>query len=161
MAQIKEIEDSFIDEVIKATVYNPEITDKTQGSKLRELFKLMRDQMSQSNQEINAQHSLLVVRIQNLESADYKYTPEPPIEGTVNDELNQFIFTPNRVYKELSDYEYTLDNGVTLMSLTRENGIILVGNIDIPIGYLKIRITGNENRNPSVWLTNLLAFTKK
>lgn len=47
MPEIQKIDDAYIDAVIKATeVYNPNL-DVTQGARLRELIKLMRDQMEQ------------------------------------------------------------------------------------------------------------------
>lgn len=47
MAQIPYIDDQYINEVIKsAEAYNPEL-NKTQGVKLRELIKLLRDRMEQ------------------------------------------------------------------------------------------------------------------
>ena len=48
MAQIPPITDAYIDEIIKATdAYNPNL-NKTQGVKLRELIKLMRDKFEQT-----------------------------------------------------------------------------------------------------------------
>lgn len=161
MAQIPPIEDSYIDDVIKSAPYDPGL-NKTQGIKLRELIKLMRDQMSQSNAQINDQHDTLSARIANLETRAYKYTPEPPVDGVVNDVQNQFIYTPNLVYDKQSDYEYTLDNGVTILPLSAKAiNVVSVGNIDVPVGYLKVRVKGNENRNPSAWLTNSQPFTKQ
>jgi hypothetical protein len=47
MAQIPPIDDSYIDDIIKAQdVYNPGL-NKTQGVKLRELVKLLRDRLEQ------------------------------------------------------------------------------------------------------------------
>ncbi|WP_145861293.1 hypothetical protein [Pedobacter suwonensis] len=49
MAQTPPITDAYIDEIIKAPdAYNPTL-NKTQGVKLRELIKLMRDKMDQSS----------------------------------------------------------------------------------------------------------------
>lgn len=160
MIQIPPIEDSYIDDVIKAAPYDPGL-NKTQGIKLRELVKLMRDQMSQSNAQINDQHDTLSARIANLETRVYKYTPEPPFDGRVYDSLHLFQYSINNVYSTTSDYEFTLDNGVTILTSPNIIGAIYVENVDIPVGYLKVRVTGNANRNPSAWLTNSQPFTKQ
>lgn len=160
MAQIPPIEDSYIDDVIRAAPYDPGL-NKTQGIKLRELVKLMRDQMIQSNTQINDQYDVLSARIANLETRVYKYTPEPPSGGRVDDTLNLFTYTANFVYSDPSDYEYTLDNGVTILTDSNVFGAVYVGNVDVPAGYLKVRVTGNINRNPSAWLTNSQPFTKQ
>lgn len=53
MAQTSPIEDAYIDGIIKASgVYNPDL-NRTQGVKLRELIKKMRDRM-EDNTALNA-----------------------------------------------------------------------------------------------------------
>ena len=53
MAQIPPIDDAYIDYIIKsAEAYNPSL-DKTQGVKLRELIKKLRDRFEQENSHIN------------------------------------------------------------------------------------------------------------
>lgn len=68
MAQIPPITDAYIDEIVKAPdAYNPTL-NKTQGVKLRELLKLMRDRMEQQAGSITAGSELISVTYQELTS---------------------------------------------------------------------------------------------
>ena len=68
MAQIPPITDAYIDEIVKAPdAYNPTL-NKTQGVKLRELLKLMRDRMEQQAGGITVGSELISVTYQELTS---------------------------------------------------------------------------------------------
>ena len=68
MAQIPPITDAYIDEIVKAPdAYNPTL-NKTQGVKLRELLKLMRDRLEQQAGGITAGSDLISVTYQELTS---------------------------------------------------------------------------------------------
>lgn len=161
MAQIPFLDDAYIDDIIKAIdPYDPGL-NRTQGIKMRELIKLLRDYIKISNTQFTAEYDALMMRVETLENSPRKYTPEPPTNGVVFNDEDFFTFTTSALAKNTGDYEYTLDGGATIISPIPDLSVISVGNVDIPAGYLKIRVKGNENRNPSQWLVNNKAFTKK
>lgn len=83
-------------------------------------------------------------------------TPSAPTNGVVDDANNTFGFTVNPTYTSLSEYEYQINSGtITTVSANP----IVVGNIAVPIGGLKVRVKAAAGRNVSAWLTNTTAFT--
>lgn len=161
MAQISFIDDAYINDIIKAVdPYDPAL-NRTQGVKMRELIKLLRDYIQTSNSQFTTEYDALLARVVALENSTPKYTPEPPTNGIVNDEVDYFYFTRSPMASGKEQYEYTVDGGTTIISPITESTQIKVDNVDIPVGNLKVRVKGSENRNQSAWLTNSQPFTKK
>lgn len=78
MAQIPPIGDAYIDEIIKAVDPNDSSLNKTQGVKLRELIKLMRDRMEQGIAESLAmQKTYTVLSEYNIVVSPANYLDQP------------------------------------------------------------------------------------
>lgn len=161
MAQISFIDDAYIDDIIKAVdPYNPAL-NRTQGVKMRELIKQLRDYIKTSNSQFTAEYDALLARVVALENSTPKYTPEPPTNGLVNDSLDFFSFTQSPMASGKEQYEYTTDGGATIISPIYAVSEVKVDDVNIPAGDLKVRVKGSENRNPSAWLSSSQPFTKK
>ncbi|HEY0177793.1 MAG TPA: hypothetical protein VGC08_15530 [Pedobacter sp.] len=158
MVLIPFIDDAYIDDIIKAAdPYDPAL-NKTQGVKMREL----RDYIKDSNSQFTAEYTALLARVETLENTSPKYTPEPPTNGSVLESTNisLFIFSPSNMALNKTDYEYTLDNGITISPAVSSNSID-VGNINIPAGYVKVRVKESEYRYASAWLSSDQPFTQQ
>src|SRR5699024_7661029 len=84
-------------------------------------------------------------------------TPPAPTNGIVDDIADTFTFTPATGYT-LTDHEYSLDGGTTI--LQNPTNPISIGDIDLAIGQVRVRVKAAEARNASGWLSNSIAFTK-
>lgn len=83
-------------------------------------------------------------------------TPAAPTDFIVDNTLNTAGFTPNPLITDLSEYEYQILSG-TITTVTANP--FSVGDIDAPIGTVKVRIKAASGRNPSQWLVNETAYT--
>lgn len=83
-------------------------------------------------------------------------TPAAPTDFIVDNTLNTAGFTENPLITDLDQYEYQILDG-TITTVT-ENPFS-VGDIDAPIGTVKVRIKAASGRNPSQWLVNETAYT--
>jgi hypothetical protein len=112
MAQIPPITDDYIDEVIKAPdAYNPTL-NKTQGVKLRELLKLMKNQIQQSEGETGNQ--LIAVTYLELMSLITTGLLRPDISYLLTDFYGKFIYFNSEL--ELVNEAYVSDNEPLILS---------------------------------------------
>ncbi|WP_343524514.1 hypothetical protein [Pedobacter sp.] len=109
MPQIPPITDAYIDEIIKAPdAYNPTL-NKTQGVKLRELLKLMRDKIEeQSNAPGNGTGQLTAVTYQQLVNL---------IQTNALIPGRQYLLTDYKMYWKISVESPDLRESVTIEPL--------------------------------------------
>lgn len=84
-------------------------------------------------------------------------TPPAPTNGVVDDTANTFDFTYATGYTSNSDYQYSINSGGTYQDLTAKP--ISVGDVNLAIGAVRVRVKAATGRNPSVPLSNTVAFT--
>lgn len=84
-------------------------------------------------------------------------TPPAPTNGVVDDTANTFDFTYATGYTSNSDYQYSINSGGTYQDLTAKP--ISVGDVDLAIGAVRVRVKAATGRNPSAPLSNTVAFT--
>lgn len=84
-------------------------------------------------------------------------TPAAPTLGVVNNTNKTFNWTNNSAYPLLSDYEYTLNAGTNVAAVTAKP--ISVGNVNLGVGQVGVRVKAATGRDASPWLFNLEAFT--
>lgn len=85
-------------------------------------------------------------------------TPDAPTLFIVDDVANTGNWTNNPTYTTLSDYEQTLDAGLTVEAVTTKP--LSVGDLAKAPGQVGVRVKGDAgtNRNPSAWLFNETAY---
>lgn len=84
-------------------------------------------------------------------------TPSAPTAGVVDDTANTFDFTYSTGYTNVTDYEYSLDGGTTVIALTAKP--LVVGDVAKAIGQIRVRVKAASGRNASAWLQNATAYT--
>lgn len=104
MAQIPPITDAYIDEIVKATdAYNPTLNE-TQGVKLRELIKKLRDYFTQEIQQNG-----------NPSNGNYiQVSPSVPQNANINITgdltAGQSIIAPQGIFKNGPSVLYTISD---------------------------------------------------
>lgn len=84
-------------------------------------------------------------------------TPPAPTVGVVDNDVDTFDFTYATGYTSNADYEYSLDGGTTVLSLTAKP--LVVGDVSKAIGQVRVRVKAASGRNVSAWLQNTVAYT--
>lgn len=84
-------------------------------------------------------------------------TPPAPTAGIVNNDNDTFDFTFALGYNNIGDYEYSLNGGATILPLSVKP--IIVGDLALAAGQVRVRVKAAIGRNASAWLMNLTAFT--
>ncbi|SFC74606.1 hypothetical protein SAMN02745724_02432, partial [Pseudoalteromonas denitrificans DSM 6059] len=85
---------------------------------------------------------------------------EPPTNGVVDDNQNTFSWTPVPNFNSATDYEYSLNAGLTWQDVTG-NLVINIGNIDIGINKVHVRVKAKGQRDAGEVLNNSIAFYKQ
>lgn len=80
-----------------------------------------------------------------------------PTNGLVDDTNNTFDWTNASGYTALSDYEYTMDGGTTVATVTAKP--LAVGAVNKAVGQVGVRVKAAGGNPASSWLYNLTAFT--
>jgi hypothetical protein len=83
-------------------------------------------------------------------------TPPPPTSGVVDDAANTFGFVLAAGYT-LADHEYSVNSGSSWSQVTVNP--IVVGNVNYPVGQVRVRVKAATGRNASAQLSNTSAFT--
>lgn len=84
-------------------------------------------------------------------------TPPAPTSGIVDNDQDTFDFTYSTGYTNVSDYEYTINGGTTVLPLTSKP--LVVGDVSKAIGQVRVRVKAASGRNVSAWLQNTVAYT--
>lgn len=84
-------------------------------------------------------------------------TPNAPTAFIVDDVNNTADWTNNPTYTSVTDYEYTVDGGVTVNNVTVKP--VNVGDVAKAAGQVGVRIKAASGRNASAWLYNSTAYT--
>ncbi|HNY12154.1 MAG TPA: hypothetical protein PKK26_11240, partial [Candidatus Wallbacteria bacterium] len=95
-----------------------------------------------------------------VSAAVYNVTPAPPTAPVVDDKLNTFNWTNNPAYANVSNYEFSPDNGVSWTVCTTKPLTGLSGNITS--GWLQVRIIANMlgfDEPPSAALLSTANYT--
>ena len=69
--------------------------------------------------------------------------PDNPTNPTVNDDENTFDWTNNSYYTAINDYEFSTNAGSNWDVCSEKP--INIGNVDLSIGYVQIRIAASNN----------------
>ncbi|WP_448104744.1 hypothetical protein [Pedobacter panaciterrae] len=85
-------------------------------------------------------------------------TPAAPTSPVNDNSARTFDFTYTSGYTNISNYEYSLDGGTTIVAATVKP--IVVGNIAYAIGQVRVRVKAVAGvNNAGAWLSNTVAFT--
>jgi hypothetical protein len=85
------------------------------------------------------------------------YRPTSPVNPTVNDAANTFDWTNNSGFPDISQYEYSVDNGSTWLPCTVKP--VNVGNVNLATGFVQVRIKATATSFKSQALISYAAYT--
>lgn len=96
----------------------------------------------------------------NVAFSAKKHTVVAPTNGVVDDNQNTFSWTAVSGFNTASDYQYSLNGGNDWL-VVQGSLSVNVGNINIAVGQLLVRVVANSQHDAGASLSNSLAFTVK
>jgi len=98
--------------------------------------------------------------IQVIANQGGNINPAAPTLFIVNDVENTADWTANPDYPNISDYEYTLNGGDTIIESPELTKPLNVGNQNYAANKVGIRVKADSGRNASPWLFNATPYTQ-